>query len=172
MMMVKVKVQNRNRLNENDALKRAFLWRRALGDVKNGARKRVNVILLLLFFTRLQLCRTTIREPRCVKETLSTVAIYDPFFFGISTGFESKKAWNVMKWAYISSKCFYPRVRVCSFNSVEQRARLTRLIKDLGVQSSAFLIFREALKDQGRLVTTYRRSVTRFYLETLLHNPS
>lgn len=42
-----------------------------------------------------------------------------------------------MKWAYISSKCFYPRVRVCSFNSVEQRARLTRLIKDLGVQSSA-----------------------------------
>ena len=85
MMMVKVNVQNRNRLNENDALKRAFLWRRALGDVKNGARKRVNVILLLLF------CRTTVREPSCVKETLSTVAIYDPFFFGISTGFESKK---------------------------------------------------------------------------------
>lgn len=106
------------------------------------------------------------------EETLPTVAIYNPFFFGISTGFESTKAWNVMKWAYISSKCFYPRVRVCSFNSVEQRARLTRLIKDLGVQSSACLIFREAPKDQGRLVTTYRRSVTRFCLETLLQNPS
>jgi len=118
---------------------------------------------LVLFFRR--------TEPRCVTKTLPTMAIYDPFFFGISTGFESMKAWNVMKWAYISSKCFYPRVRVCSFNSVEQRARLTRLIKDLGVQSSACLIFREALKDQGRLVTTYRRSVSRFCLETLLQNP-
>lgn len=41
MMMVKVNVQNRNRLNENDARKRAFLWRRAFGDAKNGARKRI-----------------------------------------------------------------------------------------------------------------------------------
>ena len=40
MMIVKVNVQNRNRLNENDAFKQAFLWRRAFGDVKDGARKR------------------------------------------------------------------------------------------------------------------------------------
>ena len=92
MMMVKVNVQNRNRLNENDALKQSKRFcGRAFGDVKNGARKRVNVILLLLFFTRLQFCRTTVRKPRCVKETLPTAAIYDPFFFGISTGFESIK---------------------------------------------------------------------------------
>ena len=111
--MVKVNVGNWNKLNENDA-KQAFTWRGAFGRAKNGARERIHPyspLALLLsshFFAR---------PNHVLKETLPTVSIYDPCFCGISTGFESKKAWKSLasvrypKWTYIPSKFVYPRVR-------------------------------------------------------------